>query len=471
MPRPTVLSRAKAPRTMTLRVSADGVRIGHRAPESQPQARPMVSRYARVAGAARVPWDGTAPTPWQRLRDPNQCSLTVPCPTPEGTQDIPMDVRAPGVRLHGLGADPSLREAIQKIAPATVFVRAFTGQALKGWSGSGVVLRPEQVDPALAQQLPPDAYLILTNHHVANGAKALTVTLPDGTELVARPLPSAANQRGVMDEVTDSALLVVRSPRALATATLGNPQALELGEAVATAGHPKGLPRLSVTTGVVSQPRQIVGGIKPFEVIQFDAAINGGNSGGPLVNMRGEVVGLNTFTLVDSDNMSFAIPVDTQLAALRRIYTSGAYVRSRLGVEFAPFPLYARELKGFPAAHGAEVTSVDAKVLGADIFKVGDVVTELTTLGAEHFPVRMNGRYDGAEIDAWVQAQPPWLPIFATVYRPTVNGTKTQWTKLTLPLFPQPLPQPDDAKVAADAPVASSRAWWRSVDEWLRAAA
>ncbi|MBI4237718.1 MAG: trypsin-like peptidase domain-containing protein [Deltaproteobacteria bacterium] len=469
MPRPRALSRAKVPQSMTLRVNPEGVRRLRSGPEPQWRAPFGASRFAAAATRDRVTWDGTRPSLWQRAGDPNQCSVNLPCPTPEGMRDIPVDVRAPGVRLQGLGADPTLREAIQKIAPATVFVRAFTGQALQGWSGSGVVLRPEQIDPALAQQLPPDAYLILTNHHVANGAKALTVTLSDGTELVARPLPSAANQRGVMDEVTDAALLVVRSPRALATATLGNPQALEQGEAVATAGHPKGLPRLSVTTGVVSQPRQIVGGIKPFPVIQFDAAINGGNSGGPLVNMRGEVVGLNTFTLVGSDDMSFAIPVDTQLAALRRIYQTGAYTRSRIGVELAPFPLYARESRGFPADHGAEVTSVDAKVLGADLFKVGDVVTDLTTMGGERFSVRMNGRYDGAEIDAWVQAQPPWLPVFATVYRPTVDGGKTRWEKKQLVLFPQAVPLPEEPKVAADVPVANSRAWWRGVDTLLAA--
>lgn len=389
----------------------------------------------------------------------NQCEVLVPCPTPTGPQKIPVEINLPGAALRGATLSRELKPAIERIAPATVFVRAYTGTDMQGWSGSGVIMTPDQLLPELRTTLPPDTYLILTNHHVASGAKALTVTLADGTELAATPLKSRQGNQLVMDEITDCAVLVVHSPVPLATAIFGDPRTLQPGDTVITAGHPKGLPRLSVTTGIVSQPRQATG-FKPFPVIQFDAAINGGNSGGPLVNIDGQVLGLNTFTFRESDDMSFAIPWPEQFTVLQRLYETGVFHRSQLDLTLAPFPLHLRALAGFPLDHGARVGRIGAGVDLASGITAGDVITNLRGSTGDALPVRMNSPYDQSVIDGWIQRQPPYLPIMVEYYREVDERGKKSWRRFETVVVPALLTP--TANPGANAPVAHAGSWSRS---------
>src|SRR5215471_10801399 len=172
--------------------------------------------------------------------------------------------------------------AAKRVKPAVVHVKVGT----RGATGSGVIVSS-------------DGY-ILTNNHVASAANELTVKLSDGRELRARRI-------GV-DQTTDLALIKVEAQN-LPYATLGDSSKLEQGEWVIALGSPFGLEQ-TMTAGIVSAiGRKFKGSYDNY--IQTDASINPGNSGGALVNMKGEVIGINTSILSrggGSEGIGFAIP-------------------------------------------------------------------------------------------------------------------------------------------------------------------
>src|SRR5215471_5292052 len=175
--------------------------------------------------------------------------------------------------------------AARRIKPAVVHVKVGT----RGATGSGVIVSS-------------DGY-ILTNNHVASAANELTVKLSDGRELRARRI-------GV-DQATDLALIKIEAQN-LPYATLGDSSKLEQGEWVIALGSPFGLEQ-TMTAGIVSALGRKFNG--PYDnFIQTDASINPGNSGGALVNMKGEVIGINTSILSrggGSEGVGFAIPSNT----------------------------------------------------------------------------------------------------------------------------------------------------------------
>src|SRR5215813_1881518 len=175
--------------------------------------------------------------------------------------------------------------AAKRIKPAVVHIKVGT----RGATGSGVIVSP-------------DGY-ILTNNHVASAANELTVRLSDGRELRA--------QRIGVDPRTDLALIKVAAQN-LPYATLGDSSKLEQGEWVIALGSPFGLEQ-TMTAGIVSAMGRKFGGAYD-NYIQTDASINPGNSGGALVNMNGEVIGINTSILSrggGSEGVGFAIPSNT----------------------------------------------------------------------------------------------------------------------------------------------------------------
>lgn len=415
------------------------------------------SRYSE--GAASGLSLGTS-TPraskWLFGSDPNRCEFPMQCNTVGGPVTLDVQYTAFGAAY---GVEPVVKDAIQKIGASTVLIRGYGTQG-KRWSGSGVIINPDDFRPGLSSRLPRGSYLILTNHHVAAGTTSLVATLPNGQELVAVPLPSAVANRPVMDQVTDSAILMIQPGTVLSTATLGDPSKMEIGDVVLTAGHPAGLPKLSVTRGVISQPRQSTGFV-PFPVIQFDAAINGGNSGGPLVNLNGEVIGLNTFTFKNTDNMSFAMPITEQLRALAQIYEKGAVSRSTLGLAFAGFPFHDRQEEGFPSTmKGARLARVTG--LWKQLFmKEGDVVTELYPVGGTPFQVDMDGDYDATAVNGWIQELRPGTIVIATVWRQerAADGQVT-WSRSYVPMIADPFN-------AADLTL---NTWEKGAEAYLRAA-
>ncbi len=276
--------------------------------------------------------------------------------------------------------DRDRKKAIAMVAPAVpqVLVRGTNGQE---WSGSSTILNPDDVARYLPHlKLKPGQYVVHTNHHVASGAKRIILATADGQQELEAKVVRAPNGASLLDERDDTALLIVTSPTPLPTARIGEADTLEMGDTVFTAGYPLGLPRIAVTTGIVSQPAQLTGGGRPD--IQSDAAINPGNSGGPLFTRDGIVVGTNTYTFQGANDMSFVIPITHQLATLAEIWERGYVERGSLGIAFAPFGRFDRKAPGLPTnVTGATIDAVDAKSMAAKAgLKRGDLVSAIRVL-------------------------------------------------------------------------------------------
>ena len=195
-----------------------------------------------------------------------------------------------------------------------------------------------------------DGY-ILTNHHVVDGADSIIVTLTDKRELTAKLIGS--------DQRTDVALVKVDA-KDLPILKTGDPQRLRVGEWVVAIGSPFGLEN-SVTAGIVSAKGRDTGEYLPF--IQTDVAVNPGNSGGPLLNMRGEVIGINSQIYSRTGGfmgISFAIPIDEAMRVSDQLRATGRVVRGRIGVSIAEVTKEVAEPLGLPKASGALVRNVDA---------------------------------------------------------------------------------------------------------------
>jgi serine protease Do len=230
--------------------------------------------------------------------------------------------------------------AAKRIKPAVVHIKVGT----RGATGSGVIVSS-------------DGY-ILTNNHVASAANELTVRLSDGRELSARRI-------GV-DQTTDLALIKVEAQN-LPYATLGDSSKLEQGEWVIALGSPFGLEQ-TMTAGIVSAIGRKFNG--PYDnYIQTDASINPGNSGGALVNMNGEVIGINTSILSKgggSEGVGFAIPSNMAKTVKDRLLgNAGVYARANTGPNAGA---------GMPASRGYLGVSVQDQQTAEG----GALVAELT---------------------------------------------------------------------------------------------
>jgi serine protease Do len=191
---------------------------------------------------------------------------------------------------------------------------------------------------------------ILTNAHVVQRADEITVKLTDGREFNAKPIGA--------DERTDVALLKIDATGLPAVKT-GNSADLEVGEWVVAIGSPFGLEN-SVTAGIVSAKSRILQeALVPF--IQTDVAVNPGNSGGPLFNMKGEVVGINSMIFSGTGGymgLSFAIPIDLAMNVSEQLRTTGKVTRGWLGVTVQPVTKQLAESFDLPSDEGALIASV-----------------------------------------------------------------------------------------------------------------
>ena len=165
--------------------------------------------------------------------------------------------------------------------------------------------------------------LIVTNYHVVQDAERVTVTLGDGRAFKAAVVG--------MDPEIDVALLQVRAPEPLAAAPLGRSGTLRVGEWVCAIGNPLGYPH-SVTVGVISFLGRKVLNPSLDALIQTDAAITFGNSGGPLINARGEVVGVTAAISSQAANIGFAVPIDQVVQILPQLREVGRVSRGYLGI-------------------------------------------------------------------------------------------------------------------------------------------
>ena len=214
---------------------------------------------------------------------------------------------------------------------------------------------------------------VLTNHHVIDGADEITVALEDGRSFKAELIGS--------DPDVDIAVLKIEAKN-LSEVELADSDKLQVGDFVVAIGNPFGLGQ-TVTTGIVSALGRTGLGIEGYEnFIQTDASINPGNSGGALVNLRGELVGVNTAILAPSGGnvgIGFAIPANMAMASIEQILTHGEVRRGQLGVIIQDLTSELAEAFDIkPGQRGAVVAEVqDDSAADKAGIKAGDVVVEV----------------------------------------------------------------------------------------------
>src|SRR5580765_8239549 len=210
---------------------------------------------------------------------------------------------------------------------------------------------------------------ILTNHHVIDGAERITVRLSDGRSLLARVIGS--------DPDTDVALVKVDGQAGLPVAALGDSSALRMGEWVCAIGNPLGYEH-TVTVGVVSFLGRKLFDMSLDNYIQTDAAINFGNSGGPLINSRGEVIGINAAISSRASSIGFAVPINGASAVLPQLRQHGRVTRGYMGVGLRDVDADLERSLKLPVDHGAVVQDITR---GSPADRAGlrpyDVITSL----------------------------------------------------------------------------------------------
>ncbi|WP_260986373.1 DegQ family serine endoprotease [Bordetella genomosp. 13] len=211
-----------------------------------------------------------------------------------------------------------------------------------------------------------DGY-VLTNTHVISEATDIYVTLTDGREFKAKVIGS--------DERTDVALIKIDG-KDFTPMPIGNPKQLKKGQWVLAIGSPFGLDS-TVTSGIVSAIGRDTGEYLPF--IQTDVAVNPGNSGGPLINLQGEVIGINSQIISRSGGfmgISLAIPIDEAMRVVEQLRATGKVTRGRIGVQIGEVVKDVADAIGLPKAEGALVSSVEPGGPAEDSgVQPGDVIT------------------------------------------------------------------------------------------------
>ena len=219
-----------------------------------------------------------------------------------------------------------------------------------------------------------DGY-ILTNHHVVDGVSTLTVIMPDKREFKAKVIGS--------DERSDVAVIKVDATD-LPFLKMANSDKLRVGEWVMAVGSPFGL-KNTVTAGVVSAINRDTGDYVSF--IQTDAAVNPGNSGGPLVNVYGEVIGINSQILSPSgafSGVALAIPINDALKVAEQLRVNGKVEHGRIGVGIALVTEDNIQSLGLTKVQGVVITQVESNSPAAQGgLNVGDVVTRINTVAIE----------------------------------------------------------------------------------------
>lgn len=250
-------------------------------------------------------------------------------------------------------------EVAESVSPAVVHLEVQRGDSGARGTGSGFVLTPDG--------------FVLTNSHVVAKARSLRVTLADGT--------SVRGERIGDDPDTDLAVVRIDAP-GLRPVALGDSQRLRVGQLAVAIGNPFGF-QCSVTAGVVSalgRSMRSENGRLIDDVIQTDAALNPGNSGGPLVNSRGEVIGVNTAIIPQAQGICFAIAVNTARFVAQHLISHGRIRRGRLGIGGQTIALHRRtqRLHGLARAYGVLVLQVEPEGPAARAgVQDGDVVVAM----------------------------------------------------------------------------------------------
>ena len=245
----------------------------------------------------------------------------------------------------------AVTSAAERVSPSVVYIEA--QHRVQERRARGRQSAREALSSGSGFVFTPDGF-ILTNSHVIHGAADIAVTLSDGLTCQAELIGD--------DPDTDLAVIRINAPN-LAPARLGDAQKIRVGQLVIAIGNPYGF-QYTVTAGVVSalgRSLRAQSGRLMDDVIQTDAALNPGNSGGPLVNSRGEVIGVNTAMILPAQGICFATSVDTAKFVASRLIRDGKVSRSYIGVAGQNVPLTRRLVRFYnlPVESGILVVSCD----------------------------------------------------------------------------------------------------------------
>jgi S1-C subfamily serine protease len=257
-----------------------------------------------------------------------------------------MDIQKDQTSLDAYSA--AVVGAVEKVSQSVVKIdvhqeaikTSFRPEQRQGGSGSGFVFTPDG--------------FVLTNSHVVQNASRIEVTLSDGQLLAARLIGD--------DPGTDLAVVRIDAPD-LVPVVLGDSQAIKVGQLVIAVGNPFGF-QCTVTTGIVSalgrSLRSYTGRVLD-NVIQTDAALNPGNSGGPLVNSEGEVIGVNTAMILPAQGLCFATAINTAKIIAAQLIKEGRVRRSYIGIAGQTVQLHRRIVRFYnlPAEKGVLIVSVE----------------------------------------------------------------------------------------------------------------
>jgi S1-C subfamily serine protease len=282
---------------------------------------------------------------------------------------------------------------VDSVGPAVVSIAVGTRPGERGpqatGAGSGVIIAP-------------DGY-VLTNSHVVHGARRLEVTVTDGRSLGASLIGD--------DPASDLAVIRV-SASGLPVATLGSSAGLRVGQLVIAIGNPLGF-QSTVSAGVVSALGRALRsktGRLIENVIQTDVALNPGNSGGPLVDSRGRVVGINTAVIAMAQGISFAVPIDTAQWVVSELLTRGRVRRARLGFAGQHRPLDRRRARFH---HTSTLRTVEIVSIELDSPAARAGLRERDLLVAvDHRPIETVD-----DVHRILATWPPGQPVILTVLR------------------------------------------------------
>jgi S1-C subfamily serine protease len=251
---------------------------------------------------------------------------------------------------------------VEAVSPSVVHVRVRgvrRGVQAQG-SGSGTILSPDGI--------------VLTNNHVVEGASGIELALTDSRRIPARVLGG--------DPDTDIAVLRAETHDSLPAAKLGNSKRIRPGQLAIAFGNPLGF-ESTVTAGIVSavgRSLRAQNGRLITDVIQTDAALNPGNSGGPLVNSRGQVIGVNTAVIMGAQGICFSVASNTAQHVLTQVLQHGRVRRAKLGIagDQVGLPQRVRAKTGLTQQAGVRVVEVQSGSPAADAgLQPGDVILAL----------------------------------------------------------------------------------------------